>query len=236
MDWTTQDHASILRRGKRFSLHQSVQSSSEACPPSYCPAFSEGKSNGTRSWLLTSTWYDIRNEWRYNSTLPLSIYGVQRDKFTLSRRHLFRLFGITVMAFHWPLAHRFGNTALDPCFPVETEIARKGWLSTRVEFCGIMNTAVFVWVPTDCNTFNPVTFTLEIYVAKHSFCAAWPWSSRHHEPSKCRLLFTSRHGVTSQLTRIISNTTSRTSYLPCSQILVGSDTRNVLANRWSLLR
>ena len=135
------------------------------------------------------------------------------------------------MASHWPVAHRFGNTALDPYFPVETEITRKGRLSKRVEFCGMMNTAVFKCVPTACKTVNPVTFTLEIYIAKHLFCAAWPLSSRHHEPSKCRLLFTSRHGVTSQVTRTVRNTTSRNSYLSCSQILVGSDTWNVLASR-----
>jgi len=153
-------------------------------------------------------------------------------------RHLFRFFGITVMASHWSVAHRFRNTALDPYFPVETEITRKGWLSKReiFFFFGMMNTAVFRCVPTACKTFNPVTFTLEIYVAKHSFCAAWPLSSRHHEPSKCRLLFTSRHVVTSQMTRIVRITTSRNSYLSCSQILVGSDRWNVLASRWSPLR
>ena len=135
------------------------------------------------------------------------------------------------MASHWPVVHRFGNTALDPYFPVETEITREGWLFKRIEFCGMMNTAVFRLVPTACKTFNPVTFTLEMYVAKHSFSGAWPLNSMHHEPSKCRLLFTSRHSVTFQVTRIVRNTTARNSYLPCSQILVGSVTWNVLASR-----
>jgi hypothetical protein len=57
--------------------------------------------------------------------ITLRIYGVQRDKFTLYRRHLFRLFRKTVMAFHWTVTHRFGNIALDPYFLVETEIARR---------------------------------------------------------------------------------------------------------------
>jgi hypothetical protein len=52
------------------------------------------------------------------------------------RRHLFILLRITAMAFYWTVAHRFGNTALEPYFPFETEVVRKGYLS--IQTCRVL--------------------------------------------------------------------------------------------------
>jgi len=63
-----------------FCLHHRVQNGSWAHPASYSVGtrgyFPGSKVTGAWSWSLAPSSAEVKNEWRYTSTLPICLHGV----------------------------------------------------------------------------------------------------------------------------------------------------------------